>query len=61
VAVLERAGLVRKTRRAQQRSCTLEPGRLGEAEEWIAEYRRFFERWFDVLEQQLHRMSDEED
>jgi DNA-binding transcriptional ArsR family regulator len=61
VAVLERAGLVHKTRHAQQRSCTLEPGRLGEAEQWIAEYRRFFERRFDALEQQLNQASDEED
>jgi len=61
VAVLERAGIVRKTRRAQQRTCALEPGRLGEAEQWIAEYRQFFERRFDALERQLNRMSDEED
>ena len=61
VAVLERAGLVRKTRRAQQRSCTLEPGRLSEAEQWITEYRQFFERRFDALEQQLHLTSDKED
>lgn len=53
IAVLERAGLVRKRRRGQERACTLDEARLREAEEWIAEYRTYFERRFDALENQL--------
>lgn len=60
VSVLERAGLVRKTRRGQQRSCRLDTDRLRDAELWIAEYRVFFERRFDALERHLATMTEKE-
>ncbi len=53
IASLERAGLVRKSRRGQERTCTLDTDRLREAEDWIAEYRGFFESRFDALARQL--------
>ncbi|GAA1921163.1 metalloregulator ArsR/SmtB family transcription factor [Microbacterium aoyamense] len=55
IAALEKAGLVRKSRRGQERVVELESARLRDAEEWIAEYRRFFESRFDALAQQLGR------
>ena len=55
IAALEKAGLVRKTRRGQERVVELESARLRDAEEWIAEYRRFFESRFDALARQLGR------
>jgi DNA-binding transcriptional ArsR family regulator len=61
IASLERAGLVRKNRRGQERTCTLETDRLREAQDWIAEYRDFFESRFDALSRQLaHGQSTEE-
>ena len=60
IAALERVGLVRKRRRGQERACTLETARLAEAEDWIAEYRAFFERRFDALERQLRKTTGSE-
>ena len=54
-------GLVRKRRRGQERACTLETARLAEAEDWIAEYRVFFERRFDALERQLRKTTGSEE
>jgi hypothetical protein len=52
---------VRKNRRGQERTCTLETVRLREAQDWIAEYRDFFESRFDALSRQLaHGQSTEE-
>ena len=60
IAALERVGLVRKRRRGQERACTLETARLAEAQDWIAEYRAFFERRFDALEWQLRKSTGSE-
>ena len=60
IAALERVGLVRKRRRGQERACTLETARLAEAEDWIAEYRVFFERRFDALERHLRKTTGSE-
>jgi len=57
IAALERVGLVRKRRRGQERACTLDTARLAEAEDWITEYRVFFERRFDALERQLRKTT----
>ena len=51
--VLERAGLVVKTRSAQWRPCRLDAAPLAEADAWMAPYRSFFEKRFARLEQQL--------
>lgn len=55
--VLERAGLVRKSRDAQFRTCALEPARLQQADRWLGQYRAFFADRFDRLEAQLEKMS----
>ena len=51
--VLERAGLVVKSRSAQWRPCRLEAAPLAEADAWMAPYRAFFEKRFARLERQL--------
>jgi DNA-binding transcriptional ArsR family regulator len=51
--VLERAGLVVKSRSAQWRPCRLEVRPLVEADAWIAPYRTFFEERLARLENQL--------
>lgn len=55
IAVLERAGMVHKARRGQERTCSLDTAQLRDAEDWIAEYRRFFESRFDALARQFDR------
>lgn len=53
--VLQRAGLVSQTRRAQWRPCRLEPAPLKEAADWVWEYRAFWEESFDRLDEFLAR------
>ena len=59
--VLERAGLVTKSRTAQYRPCRLDTEQLQHIDEWMAPYRAFFEVRLDRLEQHLATMvADDE-
>jgi DNA-binding transcriptional ArsR family regulator len=51
--VLERAGLIARSRDAQWRPSRLEVGPLKSAAHWIDEYRRFWEGSFDRLDDYL--------
>ena len=51
--VLERAGLIARSRRAQQRPCRIQPAPLREAADWIARYKRGWEESFDRLDEYL--------
>ena len=55
--VLERAGLVARSRDAQWRPCRLEAGPLKEANDWLEHYRRFWEQSFDRLESYLDELQ----
>lgn len=55
--VLERAGLITRTREAQWRPCRLQASPLKEAADWIEEYRRFWTPYMDALERHLDRME----
>jgi DNA-binding transcriptional ArsR family regulator len=59
--VLEAAGLVTKSVRAQWRTCRIDPAGLQRADEWMAPYREFFDTKFDQLEQHLKTMVAERD
>lgn len=59
IKVLERAGLVTKTREAQWRPCKLNGAGLKEAANWMDEYRVFWEASFDRLEAYLKTISAE--
>ncbi|SAK45428.1 ArsR family transcriptional regulator [Caballeronia hypogeia] len=48
--VLERAGLISRTRAAQTRPCRLEPAALGEVASWVESYRSLWETSFDRLD-----------
>jgi DNA-binding transcriptional ArsR family regulator len=58
--VLERAGLITRSREAQWRPCRLEPGPLKDVAEWVERYRRFWEQSFDRLETYLGELQSEE-
>lgn len=47
--VLERAGLIRRTRHGTIQSCVLEPGAMASADAWIGSYRHFWNRQLDRL------------
>lgn len=51
--VLERAGLVTKTREAQWRPCTLNGAPLKQAVAWMEQYRDFWEESLDRLGEYL--------
>ena len=57
--VLERAGLVSRSRHAQWRPCKLEAEPLRAAGGWIDEYRKFWEASFDRLDDYLHVLQQE--
>jgi DNA-binding transcriptional ArsR family regulator len=58
--VLERAGLIVRSRDAQWRPCRLEAGRLKEASTWIERYRQFWEESFDRLDDYLKELQQKE-
>ena len=53
LAVLERAGLVERGRRAQYRPCRLVPDRLRAVAGWAEQYRPVWDERFDRLDEQL--------
>jgi DNA-binding transcriptional ArsR family regulator len=57
--VLEGAGLVERGRSAQARPSRLRGEALGEAADWLAGYRRFWEDRFDRLEERLRGIQEE--
>ena len=50
IKVLEKAGLITKTRQAQWRPCKLNGDALKDAADWMEQYRIFWEQSFDRLD-----------
>jgi DNA-binding transcriptional ArsR family regulator len=59
--VLERAGLIAKSREAQWRLCRLEGAPLREVARWMEPYRRFWDESFSRLDDHLLRMKEEKE
>lgn len=53
VKVLERAGLITKSKEAQWRPCKLRAAGLRDAAVWVEQYRAFWEESFDRLDAYL--------
>jgi len=58
--VLEKAGLIARSRSAQRRPCRLEVGPLRDAMNWIDGYRRFWEGSLDHLDDYLKTLAPED-
>jgi DNA-binding transcriptional ArsR family regulator len=58
--VLEKAGLITRSREAQRRPCSIRAAPLREAAEWMEVYRRFWEAGFDRLDDYLTEMKKKE-
>ena len=58
--VLERAGLVRRRRRGRIHQLRLEAAPMRQAQQWIEEYRRFWEESFDRLDKYLQQLQTKE-
>jgi DNA-binding transcriptional ArsR family regulator len=55
--VLERAGLIARGRSAQLRPSRLQGEALGEAADWLEDYRRFWDERFDRLDEHLREIQ----
>jgi len=58
--VLERAGLIARSREAQFRPCKLKPEPLKQAWGWIGDYQQFWEESFDRLDAYLQKLQAEQ-
>ncbi len=58
--VLERAGLITRSREAQRRPCRLRAAPLREAAEWIEKYRRFWDVSMKRLDDYLATLDEKE-
>jgi DNA-binding transcriptional ArsR family regulator len=57
--VLEKAGLISRGKEAQWRPRTLKAGGLKEADDWLEQYRQFWEERLDRLDEYLHDLQRE--
>lgn len=58
--VLERAGLITRSREAQWRPCRLDASRLKEVADWAEHYRAFWEQSLDRLDSYLQTLQVKE-
>jgi DNA-binding transcriptional ArsR family regulator len=58
--VLERAGLISRSRDAQRRPCRLNAQPLAEADSWLENYRQFWEAQFQRLDVLLDELKARE-
>ena len=56
--VLERAGLISRSREAQWRPCRLDPTGLKPVDDWLETYRRFWTTSFDRLDDYLQELQE---
>ncbi len=57
IKVLERAGLVERTRDAQYRPCALNPEPLAEVSSWTERYRPIWEARFDRMDSYIRQLQ----
>jgi DNA-binding transcriptional ArsR family regulator len=55
--VLERAGLIARSRDAQKRPCRIDAAPLKDVAEWAERYRRLWEQRLDRLDAYLHELQ----
>ncbi len=58
--VLQRAGLVSQSRKAQWRPCRLETAPLKEVADWVDQYRRIWDERFNQLDAYLEELQQKE-
>jgi len=58
--VLAKAGLIQRSRNAQWRPCKLRPAPLKKAADWMEEYRQFWEKRLDRLDDYLKELQENE-
>jgi len=61
IKVLEKAGLISKSRDAQWRPCKINGEAFKEVSDWINYYRKFWEESFDRLDEYLKTLKKDEE
>lgn len=56
--MLERAGLITRSRHAQWRPCRINPKPLKDVSDWMEQYRQLWEQSFDRLEEYLQEIQN---
>jgi DNA-binding transcriptional ArsR family regulator len=59
IKALENAGLIRREVRGRTHLCSLEPGPLADAHDWLAFYERFWTDRLDVLDRLLREEDNQ--
>ena len=59
--VLERAGLITRSREAQWRPCRLDAAPLAEVAEWTDAFRRFWDASYERLDDYLEQLKQKEE
>ncbi len=60
IKVLTECGLVEIKQEGRERYCTARLEKLGEVNDWIAQYKQFWEKQLDALEQYLDKLQKQE-
>ena len=58
--VLERAGLIARSRQDQWRPCRIEPRALKDVDDWLERYRRMWDERLDRLDDYLRELQAKE-
>ena len=61
IKVLEHAGLITRTRRAQFRPCTIDAGPLAEVAGWAAQYEHIWDVRFDRMDDYIRNLQNTDD
>ena len=56
--VLERVGLIVRTKDAQWRRCKLDPAPLRDIAHWVEQYRRLWDERYDTLDDYLRELKE---
>ncbi|MES2478706.1 MAG: metalloregulator ArsR/SmtB family transcription factor [Bacteroidota bacterium] len=59
IKILNECGLVTIKEQGRERYCVASLEKLNEVNEWIAQYKQFWEHKFDALENYLHKLQNE--
>lgn len=60
IKVLTECGLVEIKQEGRERYCTARLEKLGEVNDWIAQYKQFWEKQLDALEQYLDKLQKQQ-
>lgn len=58
--VLERAGLIQRTRRGREHHIKVDPRPIEQARGWIATYAKFWQQQFDAVDAYLKKQQEDE-